>query len=77
VSTPEDKAREKIDALLAAAGWRVFDKRDFNRNAALGVALREAGMSGGEADYLLFVAGKAAGVLEAKPAGLPAADRRR
>jgi type I restriction enzyme R subunit len=69
LSTPEEKAREKIDALLAAAGWRVFDKKDFNRNASLGVALREAGMAGGEADYLLFIAGKAAGVLEAKPAG--------
>jgi type I restriction enzyme R subunit len=69
VSTPEELARGKIDALLTAAGWSVLDKKDFNRNASLGVALREAGVSGGEADYLLFVAGKAAGVIEAKPAG--------
>jgi type I restriction enzyme R subunit len=67
--TPEERAREKIDALLKAAGWVVLDKKDFNRNAGLGVALREAGVGGGEADYLLFLAGKAAGVIEAKPAG--------
>lgn len=69
MSTPEELARAKIDALLKAAGWAVLDKREFNRNAAPGVALREAGVGGGEADYLLFVAGKAAGVIEAKPAG--------
>ncbi len=67
--TPEEQARQKIDALLTAAGWAVFDKKDFNRNAKPCVALREAGVSSGEADYLLFVAGKAAGVLVAKPAG--------
>ena len=27
--TPEELAREKIDALLKAAGWSVFDKKDF------------------------------------------------
>lgn len=67
--TPEKRAREKIDALLDAAGWKIQNKDKFNRNAALGVALREAGLASGEADYLLFVQGKACGVIEAKPAG--------
>ena len=42
-----------------------------NLSAAPGVAVREFKMAPGHgfADYLLFVAGKAVGVLEAKPAG--------
>ncbi len=70
MSTPEEKAREKIDALLKASGWKIQDKDKFNRNAALGVAVREFQLPNGPCDYLLFVAGKAAGVLEAKPEGV-------
>ncbi len=40
-----------------------------NRTAALGVAVREYPLSSGPCDYLLFVAGKACGVIEAKAAG--------
>jgi type I restriction enzyme, R subunit len=68
--TPEQKARERIDALLQAAGWVVQDMVDFNRNAAEGVAVREFSLTSGACDYLLFVAGKAAGVIEAKKAGV-------
>lgn len=39
--TPEQLIREKIDALLTAAGWALQDMADFNRNAAEGVAVRE------------------------------------
>jgi type I restriction enzyme R subunit len=69
-STPEQQARERIDALLAAAGWVVQDMAAFNRNAAEGVAVREFVLPGGPCDYLLFVGGKAAGVIEAKKTGV-------
>jgi type I restriction enzyme, R subunit len=36
-----------------------------------GVAVREAFLKTGFADYLLFVAGKALGVVEAKKVGVP------
>lgn len=67
---PEEKARKVIDAQLAAAGWVVQDREAFNRKAALGVAVREFQMSTGPCDYLLFIDGKACGVIEAKPAGV-------
>ncbi len=71
--TPEQEARQHIDAALAAAGWLVQDRADMNLAAGLGVAVREFPMAPGHgfADYLLFVNGKAVGVLEAKPAGYP------
>jgi type I restriction enzyme, R subunit len=58
--TPEQRAREKIDALLTAAGWVLQDNANFNRNAAEGVAVREFRLPSG--NYLLFVDGKAAGL---------------
>ncbi len=67
---PEQLARQKIDALLTAAGWVLQDKDQFNRNAALGVAVREFQLPAGPCDYLLFIDGRAAGVLEAKPQGV-------
>jgi type I restriction enzyme R subunit len=39
--TPEQIARQKIDRLLSAAGWALQNPADFNRKAALGVAVRE------------------------------------
>src|SRR5688572_21822428 len=68
-STPEQQARENIDSLLQSAGWVVQNAHEFNRNAAEGVAVREFGTSAGPCDYLLFVGGKACGVIEAKKAG--------
>lgn len=68
--TPEQKARERIDVLLEAAGWIVQDIADFNRSAGEGVAVREFQLPSGPCDYLLFVGGKAAGVIEAKKAGI-------
>lgn len=63
--TPEEKARIKIDKMLEASGWRVVDRSNFVSNEAL--AVREGIMIGNkEADYLLFLMGKAIGVLEAK-----------
>ena len=70
-STPEQLARQKIDAALADAGWTVQNRDEMNLAAGPGVAVREFRMAPGHgfADYMLFVVGKAAGVLEAKPIG--------
>jgi type I site-specific restriction endonuclease len=37
--TPEEKARQQIDASLALCGWTVQDKSQANLHAAHGVAL--------------------------------------
>jgi len=66
---PEEKARQKIDRMLEASGWAVQDLRQLNLGASLGIAVREFPLKSGTADYLLFVDRKAAGVVEAKPAG--------
>jgi type I restriction enzyme R subunit len=66
---PEEKARQKIDQLLEAAGWAVQDVQQLNLGASLGVAVREFPLKSGEADYLLFIDREAAGVIEAKPEG--------
>jgi type I restriction enzyme R subunit len=69
--TPEQNARLTIDSALEAAGWIIQNRDTMNLAAASGVAVREFKMTSGHgfADYLLFVNGKAVGVLEAKPAG--------
>jgi type I restriction enzyme R subunit len=69
--TPEQKARVSIDALLQLAGWHVCDMANANIHAARGVALREFPLNTdfGFADYLLYIDGKAAGVIEAKKEG--------
>jgi type I restriction enzyme R subunit len=67
--TPEALARQNIDSQLAICGWVIQDMAQLNRFASLGVAVREFTLETGEADYLLFVDGKAVGVIEAKPEG--------
>ncbi len=65
---PEGRAREKIDRQLEECGWQVQSRDELNIYASKGVAAREFAMPGvGEADYLLYADGKAAGVVEAKP----------
>ncbi len=64
--TPEQKARKRIDEMFAEAGWKVLSRDEYAPNISA-VALEEGLMNGNlEADYLLFVSGKAVGVLEAK-----------
>ncbi len=64
---PEAKARISIDAKLEAAGWVLQDRADFDRTAALGVAVREFRTNAGnEVDYALFVDGFPCGIIEAK-----------
>ncbi|MGB3478930.1 MAG: type I restriction-modification enzyme R subunit C-terminal domain-containing protein [bacterium] len=66
---PEEKARQKIDQLLEAAGWKIQDFREINLGASFGVAIREFPLKRGPTDYLLFVDRVAVGVIEAKPEG--------
>jgi type I restriction enzyme R subunit len=67
----EQAARQTIDKLLAQAGWAVQDFKQADIHAARGVAIREFVLNEGHgfADYLLYVDGKAAGVIEAKKEG--------
>jgi type I restriction enzyme R subunit len=69
--TPEARARVEIDRMLGAAGWAVQDAVRVNLSQARGVAVREFVMKPphGRADYLLFLDGRAAGVVEAKKEG--------
>src|SRR5918996_625216 len=66
---PEERARQRIDGLLEQAGWVLQYRDELNRKAGRGVAVREFPLPAGEADYLLFIDGRAAGVIEAKKAG--------
>lgn len=70
-TTPEDRARENIDKLLTDAGWIVQSRNETNIAAGRGVAIREFPLKSGygEADYLLYVDGLPAGVVEAKKEG--------
>ena len=63
---PEEKARVKIDQWLTESGWKVINRDEFEADSSA-VAVREALLKGNkEADYFLFINGKAVGVLEAK-----------
>ena len=57
--------------MLTQAGWNVQDFSKANIQAGQGVAIREFQLKSGYgiADYLLYVDGKAAGVIEAKKEG--------
>ena len=67
----EAKARVQIDKQLAAAGWVVQSQDTLNLAAGQGVAVREFTLDKphGRVDYLLFLDGQPAGVIEAKPEG--------
>lgn len=68
---PEEEARKQIDKMLVRSGWKVQDAPETNLHAGPGVAIREFPLRSGHgfADYLLYVDGKAVGVVEAKPEG--------
>jgi type I restriction enzyme, R subunit len=69
--TPEQEARETIDKMLDQSGWDVQDVDKANIHAKKGVAIREFPLNTGHgfADYLLYVDGRATGVIEAKKVG--------
>ena len=63
---PEEKARIKIDQWFYDAGWEVVHRDQYTPKSTA-VAIREGLLKGNlEADYFLFINGKAVGVLEAK-----------
>ena len=64
--TPEQIARDTIDAKLKQAGWRVQSMRQIDLRAGTGIAVREYPTDVGPADYVLFIDGRAVGVIEAK-----------
>ncbi len=70
---PEEKARQKIDEMLTKAGWVIQDYKEANINAVRGVVLRNFPLASGHgfADYLLYLDGKAARIIEAKKEGFP------
>jgi type I restriction enzyme R subunit len=64
--TPEQKARQKINKMFRASGWEVVPRSKYSP-AVSAVAIEEGLLQGNlEADYLLFLGGRAIGVLEAK-----------
>ncbi len=69
----EARARVQIDKQLANAGWKVQSQETLNLGAGPGVAVREFTLEKphGRVDYLLFLNGQPAGVIEAKPEGTP------
>lgn len=71
---PEQKSREKINHLLVDAGWSVVDREHYSPTVSA-VAIEEGLLQGNlEADYLLFLDGKAIGVIEAKKETAPLSE---
>lgn len=70
-ATPEAQARKNIDTLLISAGWIIQDMKDLDIFASFWVAVREFPLEWGNGfvDYLLYVDGKAIGIIEAKKEG--------
>lgn len=68
---PEARVRENIDNLLTNTSWIVQSRDQANVTACRGVAIREFPLKSGYgfADYLLYVDGVRAGVVEAKKEG--------
>ena len=64
--TPEQKARDNIDAMLKEAGWLAQDKNKIDFSTGFGVAIREYQTDVGPADYVLFIDKNPVGVIEAK-----------
>lgn len=74
VLTPEQKARKMIDQMLLSAGWDICDRSHYTPLSSA-VAIEEGLLQGNlEADYLLFIDGRAVGVLEAKRREMPLGD---
>ena len=69
--SPEQEARQQIDAMLTASGWMVQNHNALNLTSGRGIAVREFPLKKGHgfADYLLYIDRKAAGVVEAKKVG--------
>lgn len=66
--TPEQKARVLIDQMFEDAGWKVVTRDEYSPSLSAAAIVEGILQGGKEADYLLFINGKAVGVLEAKKA---------
>lgn len=64
--SPEQKARDNIDAMLVKAGWAVQSIEEVNFAAAKGVVIRGCQTDIGPTDYVMFVNRIPVGVIEAK-----------
>ena len=72
IEEPELKARhELINPSLEKAGWKIQHFKTANVHSSKGVAVEyfQLGKTAGEADYVLFINGKACGIVEAKKEG--------
>ena len=67
--TPEEHAREQIDAMLVTSAWVVKDFTALNLGIGQGIALCEVQLESGHCDHLLQVNRKPLGVMETKKAG--------
>ncbi|PZR74706.1 MAG: helicase, partial [Chthoniobacterales bacterium] len=68
--TPEELARQNIDALLNQCGWIIQDHKKLDLSAGKGIAVREVRLNKGRCDYLLLIDRKPVGIIEAKKAGV-------
>ena len=68
--TPEELARQQIDALLQQCGWLIQDYKKLDLSAGCGIAIREVRLKEGRCDYLLLIDRKPVGIIEAKKAGV-------
>ncbi|MEY2490450.1 MAG: type restriction enzyme subunit [Verrucomicrobiota bacterium] len=68
--TPEEIARQNIDALLQQCGWLIQDYKKLDLSAGRGIAIREVRLKEGRCDYLLLIDRKPVGIIEAKKAGV-------
>jgi len=67
--TPEEKARQEIDAQLGSVGLVSTKLQELNLGAAPGITVREVPLKSGSCDYLLIVNRIPVGVIEAKKKG--------
>ena len=74
MSTPEERARQRIDTLLEKRGWHIQDYRQLDPAAGRGIALHGVRLVQRRFDYLLLVDRQPVGVIRARPRGttLPA-----
>lgn len=68
--TPEELARQNIDALLQQCGWLIQDYKKLDLSAGRGIAIREVRLREGRCDYLLLIDRKPVSIIEAKKAGV-------
>ena len=61
--TPEELARQNIDALLEQCGWIIQNYKQLDLSAGRGIAIREVRLKEGRCDYLLLIDRKPVGII--------------